>query len=43
MIYEFEGKVIDALKNANAWEFVKSMENGIYTPINEFGTNLSGG
>jgi subfamily B ATP-binding cassette protein MsbA len=38
-----EQKVIDALKKANAWKFVKSMENGIYTKINEFGTNLSGG
>jgi len=38
-----EKRVIDALKKANAWEFVKSMESGIYTPINEFGSNLSGG
>jgi subfamily B ATP-binding cassette protein MsbA len=38
-----EKRVIDALKKANAWEFVKSMENGIHTHINEFGSNLSGG
>ena len=36
-------RVIKALKEANAWDFVKNMENGIYTKINEFGTNLSGG
>lgn len=38
-----EQKVIQALKDANAWEFVQKLDNGIYTTINEFGTNLSGG
>ena len=38
-----ENKVIEALKKANAWDFVSKMQKGIYTPINEFGTNLSGG
>ena len=38
-----EQKVIEALKKANAWEFVSNLENGIHTVINEFGTNLSGG
>ncbi len=38
-----EQKVINALKKANAWEFVKSLPNSIHTKINEFGTNLSGG
>ncbi len=36
-------KVIQSLKKANAWEFVKQMQNSIETNINEFGTNLSGG
>ncbi len=38
-----EKRVIKALKEANAWDFVKEMKNRIYTKINEFGTNLSGG
>jgi len=38
-----EKKVIDALKKANAWSFIDEMEDGIYTKINEYGTNLSGG
>ena len=38
-----EAKVIEALKTANAWEFVTQMEGGIQARINEFGTNLSGG
>ncbi len=38
-----EQKVIQALKDANAWEFVQKLDNGIFTKINEFGTNLSGG
>ena len=36
-------KVIESLKKANAWEFVKQMQNSIDTNLNEFGTNLSGG
>ena len=38
-----EKKVIEALKKANAWDFVKDLDDGIHTKINEFGTNLSGG
>lgn len=38
-----EEKVMDALKKANAYEFVQTLEKGIYTPLDEFGTNLSGG
>ena len=38
-----EAKVITCLKQANAWEFIQELEDGIYTKINEFGTNLSGG
>ncbi len=38
-----EAKVIDALKQANAWDFIKDLEFGVESKINEFGTNLSGG
>jgi len=38
-----ETKVIEALKKANAYEFICDLEQGIYTPLDEFGTNLSGG
>ncbi len=38
-----ETKVIEALKAAYAWEFVEKMEEGIYTLLQENGTNLSGG
>lgn len=38
-----EEKVIDALKKANAYEFVQTLDKGIFTPLDEFGTNLSGG
>ncbi len=38
-----ENKVIEALKQAHAYDFVKDMEEGIYTKLDEFGTNLSGG
>jgi len=38
-----EEKVIKALKQAHAYDFVKEMEEGIYTKLDEFGTNLSGG
>ncbi len=36
-------KVIEALKQAQAWEFVEKLEEGIDTELDEFGTNLSGG
>ncbi len=38
-----EQKVINCLKQANAWEFIQELDDGIHTKINEFGTNLSGG
>jgi subfamily B ATP-binding cassette protein MsbA len=38
-----EQKVIDSLKQAHAYKFVTSLENGIQTKLDEFGTNLSGG
>ncbi len=38
-----EQKAIDALKRAQAWEFVEKLESGIYTQLDEFGVNLSGG
>ncbi len=38
-----EEKVIEALKKANAYDFIKDLKDGIYTPLDEFGTNLSGG
>lgn len=38
-----ESKVIDALQKANAYEFVQNLQEGIYTHLDEFGTNLSGG
>ena len=38
-----EQKVIDALKLSHAYDFVKSMENGIHTILDESGANLSGG
>ncbi|WP_103580378.1 ABC transporter ATP-binding protein [Campylobacter concisus] len=38
-----EEAVINALKMANAYEFVSKLDNGINTILNEFGTNLSGG
>ena len=38
-----EDAVINALKLANAYEFVSKLDNGINTVLNEFGTNLSGG
>ena len=36
-------KAIEALKQAQAWEFVDKLDNGIDTVLDEFGTNLSGG
>ena len=41
--YPDEGKVIEALKKAQAWEFVKEMPDGVHTVLDEFGVNLSGG
>ena len=38
-----EDAVINALKLANAYEFVSKLDGGINTILNEFGTNLSGG
>ncbi|MEZ4857927.1 MAG: ABC transporter ATP-binding protein [Flavobacteriaceae bacterium] len=38
-----EQEVIDALKVANAWEFVKELPNGIDTNIGDSGNKLSGG
>jgi len=38
-----EKKVIDALKKANAYDFIENLKDGIYTTLDEFGTNLSGG
>jgi len=35
--------IIDALKIANAWEFVKDLPNGIDTNIGDSGNKLSGG
>ena len=36
-------RAINSLKQAQAWEFVEKMEQGIDTVLDEFGTNLSGG
>lgn len=33
----------DALKLANAWDFVKNLENGINTYVGSGGNQLSGG
>ncbi|WP_345975120.1 ABC transporter ATP-binding protein [Sulfurimonas sp. HSL3-7] len=38
-----EERVIDALKHADAYDFVMGMEEGIHTMMEEFGANLSGG
>jgi len=38
-----ENKVINALKQANLWDFVKNLPNGIYEILQENGSNLSGG
>lgn len=38
-----EAQVMDALKKANALDFVEALDKGIYTHLDEFGTNLSGG
>lgn len=38
-----ETKVIEALKQAHAYDFISKLSNGIYSKLDEFGTNLSGG
>ena len=38
-----DDEIIDALKIANAWEFVKDLPNGIETNIGDAGGKLSGG
>ena len=38
-----DDEIIDALKIANAFEFVKELPNGIYTNIGDSGNKLSGG
>jgi len=38
-----EGRVREALRLADAQEFVASLSDGIYTNMEEFGANLSGG
>ena len=38
-----DGDIIEALKIANAYEFVKDLPNGIYTNIGDSGNKLSGG
>ncbi|MCB4808806.1 ABC transporter ATP-binding protein/permease [Tamlana sp. 62-3] len=41
--YATDEEVIDALKIANAWEFVKELPEGIETNIGDSGNKLSGG
>ncbi|RDU57982.1 ABC transporter ATP-binding protein [Helicobacter sp. MIT 99-5507] len=38
-----ENKIIDALKQSFAYDFVKKLPDGIYTKLDEYGANLSGG
>lgn len=38
-----EKRVESALKDAQMWDFVKAMPNGIHSILDEFGANLSGG
>ncbi|MEG0471931.1 MAG: ABC transporter ATP-binding protein [Solibacillus sp.] len=38
-----EGEIEEALKNANAWDFVNQLENGLATEVGEGGIKLSGG
>ncbi|CAM5998956.1 unnamed protein product [Sphagnum balticum] len=36
-------EIVDALKQANAWEFVEKMERGVSTYVGPGGAQLSGG
>ncbi len=38
-----DGKVVESLKKANAWDFVSSLKDGINTEVGERGIRLSGG
>jgi len=38
-----ESRVIEALKKANAYDFIDTLADGLETKLDEFGTNLSGG
>ncbi|MGM0622606.1 MAG: ABC transporter ATP-binding protein [Campylobacterota bacterium] len=38
-----EDRVIEALQNAEAMDFVEGLSEGIHTKLDEFGVNLSGG
>lgn len=38
-----EGEMIEALIDTNLWEFVSSLPKGLYTPLGEFASQLSGG
>jgi len=38
-----ETRVMDALQKANAYDFIQTLDEGIYTILDEHGTNLSGG
>lgn len=38
-----DNEIIEALKVANAWEFVEQLPNGIHTNIGDSGNKLSGG
>lgn len=38
-----DSKIVDAAKAANAWEFIKDLEDGLDTKIGEKGVKLSGG
>ncbi|TYB77174.1 ABC transporter ATP-binding protein [Bizionia myxarmorum] len=38
-----DAEIIDALKIANAWEFVQELPQGVYTNVGDAGNNFSGG
>ena len=38
-----ENRIIDALKQSFAYDFVEKLPNGIHTKLDEYGANLSGG